>query len=280
MGMSQWIKNHIRETEWIITAGGDAWYNGYYDNGGRQVEKETSLGVRMMLTSQVFTIMSGISTKDQTEKIIEAVDKYLYSGEIGGYRLNTDFHEIKTDLGRMFGFAYGHKENGAVFSHMTVMYAYALYKRGFVREGFKAIDSLYRHLSDFSKSKVYPGITEYINEKGEGMYHYLTGSASWLLLTVLTQMYGIRGSGGDLIFEPKLLLEQFDDVGKAAVTCEFADRRLKVIYHNTRKNEYGRYMISEIRLNNKLMDSNKQISRSIINQLNFGEEHLIDIVLL
>ena len=70
--------------------------------------------------------------------------------------------------------------------------------RGFVREGFKAIDSIYRHLSNFEKSKVYPGITEYINEKGEGMYHYLTGSASWLLLTVLTQMYGVRGSAGNL----------------------------------------------------------------------------------
>ena len=31
----------------------------------------------------------------------------------------------------MFGFAYGEKENGAVFSHMTVMFAYALYQRGF-----------------------------------------------------------------------------------------------------------------------------------------------------
>ena len=38
----------------------------------------------------------------------------------GGYRLNTDFKEEKFDLGRMFGFAYGEKENGAVFSHMTV----------------------------------------------------------------------------------------------------------------------------------------------------------------
>ena len=48
----------------------------------------------------------------------------------GGYRLNTDFKEEKFDLGRMFGFAYGEKENGAVFSHMTVMYANALYQRG------------------------------------------------------------------------------------------------------------------------------------------------------
>ena len=280
IGKSEWIKKHIRESEWITTRGGYAWFNGYYDNNGRQVEQETSLGVRMMLTSQVFTIMSGIATKEQTEKIIEAADKYLYSEEIGGYRLNTNFHELKTDLGRMFGFAYGHKENGAVFSHMTVMYAYALYKRGFVREGFKAIDSIYRHLSNFEKSKVYPGITEYINEKGEGMYHYLTGSASWLLLTVLTQMYGVRGSAGNLFFDPKLLLEQFDEEGKATVSCVFANKKLKVIYHNVDKKQYGNYKISDICLNGETINNKKQISKSKISKLNSYDRHTIEIKLL
>ena len=40
--------------------------------------------------------------------------------------------------------AYGEKENGAVFSHMTVMYANALYQRGFVKEGYRAVS--YTHL--------------------------------------------------------------------------------------------------------------------------------------
>ena len=39
----------------------------------------------------------------------------------------------------MFGFAYGEKENGAVFSHMAVMYANALYKQGFIKEGYKVL---------------------------------------------------------------------------------------------------------------------------------------------
>lgn len=83
----------------------------------------------MMLTSQVFAIMSGTATPDQIRKICQSADKYLYDEKAGGYRLNTDFGEEKMDLGRMFGFAYGEKENGAVFSHMAVMYANALYRR-------------------------------------------------------------------------------------------------------------------------------------------------------
>ncbi len=83
------------------------------------------------------------------------------------------------------------KKNGAMFSHMAIMYANALYKRGFVEEGYDVINLIFKHCSEFDKSRIYPGIPEYINEKGRGMYNYLTGSASWLLLTVLTETFGV-----------------------------------------------------------------------------------------
>ena len=83
----------------------------------------------MMLTGQVFAIMGKVAEDPQIRSIIKSADHYLYEKEIGGYRLNTDFHELKFDLGRMFGFAYGEKENGAVFSHMAVMYD--AYRAGF-----------------------------------------------------------------------------------------------------------------------------------------------------
>ena len=36
-----------------------------------------------------------------------------FDPDVGGYRLNTDFGEVMFTLGRAFGFAFGHKENGA-----------------------------------------------------------------------------------------------------------------------------------------------------------------------
>ncbi len=152
----------------------------------------------------------------------------------------------------MFGFAYGQKENGAVFSHMAVMYANALYQRGFAKEGYKVIDTLYRHSSNFEKSRIYPGIPEYIGGNGRGLYHYLTGAASWLLLTVLTEMYGVKGHYGDLKLSPKLTLEQFDDKQEAYVKFPFADKKLLVVYHNPLKKEYGEYQIKSIFINGKL----------------------------
>jgi cellobiose phosphorylase len=241
--MGQFIKNHIQSTEWIGDGENHHWYNGYYDNTGYRVEGSHTLGARMMLTSQVFTIMSGIATAQQVKEITQAADQYLYSKENGGYRLNTDFKEIDLNLGRMFGFAYGQKENGAVFCHMAVMYANALYTRGFVKEGFKVIDSLYTHSIDFERSRIYPGIPEYFDGEGRGRYHYLTGAASWFLLTVLQQMFGIVGKLGDLCFEPKLLAEQFDEKGTAGIIFDFAGYHFHVVYINEHKLDYGFYRI-------------------------------------
>lgn len=246
-----WIKEHIRRTEWISSSEGYSWYNSYYDNNGRRVEGDHEKGVRMMLTGQVFTVMSGIASEEQVKEIAASADRYLYARELGGYKLNTNFHEIKTDLGRMFGFAYGSKENGAVFAHMAVMYANALYQRNFVKEGYKVINSLYSHLSDFEKSRIYPGIPEYIGDNGRGLYHYLTGSASWLLLTVLTEMFGVKGEYGSLLLEPKLVKEQFDEEGKAGVSFVFGGRKFAVTYINRESREYGEYRIGEVHLAGK-----------------------------
>ena len=225
--MENRMKETLRAEEWL--SGEPGFFNGYYDNNGRRVENSRE-EIRMMLTGQVFAVMSGTATGAQITELVQAADKYLYDEKRGGYSLNTDFREVKEDLGRMFGFAYGHKENGAVFSHMAVMFGNALYQRGFAEAGFKALDTLYRQASNVEVSKIYPGVPEYFSDRGRGMYHYLTGAASWYLMTVLTEMYGIKGSFGDLCFEPKLLKSQFDEEGKASASLTFMGRKLVVNY--------------------------------------------------
>lgn len=279
---ADWIKDNIRENEWIKDQDDSGWFNGYYDDSGNRVEGFIDGSPRMMLTSQVFTIMSETASKDQVEQLVNAADKHLYDKNVGGYRLNTNFNEVKLDLGRMFGFAYGHKENGAVFSHMTVMYSYALYERGFAKEGFKAIDTLYSQAIDFPKSKIYPGIPEYFNSDGRGMYHYLTGSASWLLLTVISQMFGVRGNQGDLIIEPKLVKEQFDHEGKINISLEFQNKKFNIIYINKDNKDYGEYIIKDLYFNGmkKSVDqSSISISLEEIMELDKKKTHEIILVL-
>ena len=235
----------------------------------------------MMLTGQVFSIMSGTATDEQTRAITGSADKYLYRQEVGGYRLNTRFEN--KHLGRMFSFGYGHKENGAVFSHMTTMYANALYQRGFVKEGYKALHTLYQQADHFEVSRIYPGIPEYFNERGRGMYHYLTGAASWMMLTVITEMFGVKGRYGDLVLEPKLLAEQFDADGRACLKLTFGRRKWNVIYINTARKEAGEYTIGTLYLDGKKMDipQNHVVASCMeIQKMDAASEHEIVVELI
>ncbi len=279
-----WLKNHICTQEWVQLKDGSGWFNGYYDDDGQRVEGEHPLGVRMTLTGQVFTLMAGIATPEQAVKAVEAADRYLFDPAAGGYRLNTNFGEALLNLGRGFGFAYGHKENGAVFSHMAVMYANALYRCGFSRQGYQALDSLYRQCMNFNASRMYPGIPEYFDPKGRGLYPYLTGSASWLMLTLLQEAYGVRGRLGDLTFEPHLCREQFSPQGEAGVSARFAGRKLEISYHNSGLLDAGEYHITAVYLDGAPTSFFRQgeaalLRRETILALDDQKNHRIDIEL-
>ena len=263
-GKADWLYLHLRTHEWISDREGYAWFNGYYDNDGARVEGNHPNGVRMTLTGQVFTLMGGIATDEQAQHIVRSVDRYLLDPTVGGVRLNTNFGETLLNLGRCFGFAFGTKENGAMFSHMAVMYANALYRRGLVREAFCVLDGIYQHCQNFAVSRIYPGIPEYINAKGRGAYPYLTGSASWLLLTLLTEAFGVKGKLGDLALEPKLVREQFDEAGLASVETLFAGKKLRVTYHNPARLDYGTYCIESVHINGKPVTFDRSANAALL----------------
>ena len=274
---SLWMKGHIQKSEWLKAG----FFNGYYDNRKHRVDGVKGSFVQMTLASQVFPIMSQVANAVQIKKILTNVHRYLYDKSIGGIRLNTDFKKEQHDLGRAFSFAYGDKENGAVFSHMVVMFAYALYQQGFARQGWEFLSSLYKLAANTAKSKVYPCLPEYFDRTGRGMYNYLTGSASWFMFTLLTQSFGVKGQNGDLLIEPKLSSEQFKSADKISITRVFAARRLKIVFSNPKRLEGGNYRIKRFMLNTEQIPIEENarviISREVITSLPKNKLNLIEI---
>jgi len=244
-----WLANHICEQEWVTDQQGHGWFNGYYDNNGNRVEGVHLNGTRMTLTGQVFSLMSGIASDQQTNDIIRSAGYYLYDENLKGYRLNTYFNDEELSLGRAFGFGYGHKENGAVFNHMAIMFAYALYRQKYASDAWKILNDIYIQSQDFKISRIYPGIPEYFNPRGRGMYPYLTGSAAWYLFTLLTEAYGVKGYLGDLLLEPKLVAEQFMGTEQLKVQALFAGRAVEVIFNNPKQLSYGQYAFEKLIIN-------------------------------
>ncbi|MFA5356244.1 MAG: cellobiose phosphorylase [Candidatus Omnitrophota bacterium] len=259
---SEWMRAHIKNSEWLK----EGFFNGYYNNDKERLEGNINGVIRMTLAGQAFAVMSGIADKTQTGSLLKNVDRYLKDKRSGGIHLNTDFKKEQLNMGRAFSFIYGDKENGAFFSHMSVMFAYALYKQGFAREGFEVLNSIYKMAVDTPKSKIYPCLPEYFNAEGRGMYSYLTGSASWYILTLLTQSFGIRGEYGDLVIEPKLTFKQFGPDKKIAISTSFAGKPLEVRFINPGRKDFGVYSINKVSINWKTIAENIKKPRFLIHR--------------
>ena len=240
------ISNWLKKKEWLKKEG---FFNGYYDNKGRRVEGTKGKRVRMMLPAQVFAIMSGVADNNQIRKTWVSIKRYLKDRKLGGFRLNTDFAiDSYLELGRAFGFSYGDKENGAFFNHMDVMLSYALYSRGFVKEGCEVLNSIYT-MSSAQEARVYPSLPEYFNSQGIGLYHYLTGSASWYIYTLMEQVLGIRFALGDIILEPKLSAGNF--FKNNLIKFEFILANKKIIVEYRRRVFRKVYPVKDISVNNR-----------------------------
>lgn len=255
---SRHIIEHLRKKEWIPNPG---IFNGYYDNLSRRVEGIINKQIRIMLTSQVMAIISGTAEKKHIKRIWKAACSYLRQKPFYAFRLNTDFKALRLDLGRAFGFSYGDKENGSIFSHMNVLFAYGLYKQGFAKEGNKIIQSLFK-LSTNTSAEIYPCIPEYFNLENKGLYPYLTGSASWLIRSLISEAWGLKFSSGKITISPKIVKDNFRFSKRISLTVNIKGKLITLLYKNLGRKDYPYYRIIKTRIGKELI--NKPQSKEIV----------------
>jgi cellobiose phosphorylase len=250
-GKSSHITEHIRKDEWLVTSEGFGFFNGHYDNDGLAIHGDSESGVLMDLTSQVMPVMCDVASDEQVGEMYRSAGKYLKDHGSPGIRLCTDFKELNLNIGRITGFNYGYKEHGSKWSQQNIMLMYGLYKRGFVEQGFEIFREIYELSNDSSTARIFPGIPSYFEPGDRGAYAFLTGSSTWLLLAVTTQIFGVDGKFGDLLLQPKLHHSFFDDDGLASISRNFRDLRLQVNYHNRDGLTYPDYSIGQVLINAK-----------------------------
>jgi len=198
----------------------------------------------VMLTGQAMALLNYVATPEQAVMLSKKTKEALYDEKLGGYQLNSLYDSSKHPLGRAFYFAYHHKENGAVFSHMAMMYAFGLYQYDLVDLGREAYITILKRALD-EKSEVYRGIPEYFNDKGIGKYLYLTGSASWLLYILRRQVFGLAFKLGNLYLEPKLTKDDFID-GQVSIHTLTFGLETTITYHNPKQLTFNAYRIQSI----------------------------------
>lgn len=259
------LKNHcqnaidlINKKAWIT----NSHLQSYINNDGLFSDHKDS----MNLTGQAMALLSETLSPKQADQIRLKTKKLLFEPQIGGYHLNSDYQKVLSNMGRAYGFAYNHKENGAIFSHMVIMYVYGLFKYNFVADGYEGYMSLIKR-SLKPESNVLQGIPEYFNDQGIGKYSYLTGSASWLLKLLRDQVFGITFKLGKLTLNPKIPKSAFID-HKASITTYIYGKLIKITYINEKSLEYGQYKIS------KVISKQKDVTHNLKQALDLMEVYL------
>ena len=135
---------------------------------------------------------------------------------------------------------------------------------------------------NFENSKMYPGLPEYFDNEGRGLYAYLTGAASWYMLTMITEVFGVKGDLGDLVIAPSLLPEQFDEKGSAGLKLEFARKKFEIIMHNPEKKDLRIEQIRRAVCDEKVVlepepEYGVRLRKSVIETLDPKKCHRIDV---
>lgn len=239
--------NHLNQNAWI----GESHLQSYINNDQRYLDQANTAN----LTGQAMALLNQTITHKQAKQLAHAIKKLLFNPSVGGYHLNSDYKKVLTNMGRAFGFSYNHKENGAIFSHMVIMYIYGLYQYDLVSLGSEGYQALVNQ-SIHKDSHTFLGIPEYFTDKGEGKYLYLTGSASWLLKLLRDEIFGIKFNLGKLYLRPKLTKNEFIN-GKASIQTYIDKKLVKITYHNPNNLEYGQYSIKNMTSNGQPFDITK-----------------------
>lgn len=193
---------------------GNYYLRAFFDNGntlGSSKNKECSID----LISQSFAILTGISTKEQTESIIYSAENKLVDHNLDIIKLlDPPFKNNEDDPGYIMDYPEGIRENGGQYTHATAWYIMALLKENKLDKAYKyyqMINPINRTLTskDVDNYKVEPYVISadiYSNKNfpARGGWTWYTGSSGWYYKIAIADILGFTKEKDKLKIQPKV----------------------------------------------------------------------------
>ncbi|EJD39957.1 cyclic beta-1, 2 glucan synthetase, putative, cgs94A [Auricularia subglabra TFB-10046 SS5] len=204
-GLNAAVNKHMWDGDWFG--------RGITDDGvlfGVKVDDEG----KIYLNPQSFALMGGAADKDQSDRIVRAVEQHL-EGPYGVEMLGPAYTHMRDDVGRLTQKYPGVAENGSVYNHAAAFYIFALYGAGYSEKANSLLrrmlpgpdlqDYLVRGQLPVFVPNYYRGAYK-TNPKAAGRSSHLfnTGTAAWMYRSVVEGMLGLRGCRAGLRVDPKL----------------------------------------------------------------------------
>ena len=252
-------KKQIRSQEWISTDNG-GYFNGHYDDQGQAMHGNFPEGFRMDLTSQVMPVMFDVASDNQVLEVYQSARKILGDESSPGLKLCTPYPDIDMNIGRITGFVYGYKEHGSKWMQQNIMFMHGLFHRNHIQAGHEMFRDIFELSNDSAVSKTFPGIPSFYEPDDRGSYMYLTGSSTWIFLSLVTQIFGIRGRAGDLMLNPKLSDWFFDHKQEAKIKLNYRNQRVQITYFNPQCLAVDNYKIQSVKIDDRSVFSGSESS--------------------
>ncbi len=174
---------------------------------------------KIFLNTQSWALISDVCSPRQQQKIIASVDKYLMCDGLP-VTLFPPYLKMDENIGKLTLKAPGVNENGSVYSHAAVFFAYALLKGGYKDKAYAILRNLIPGTKNnpVSKCQQLPlnipnCYLEPYNQHTPGLstHVYGTGTISWLYLTFITEIIGFKAGPDGFSLKPALP-EEWNDV--------------------------------------------------------------------
>lgn len=257
MAKSEFATQLVNSQEFIDVDNEYFFYNGYYTDKFKRVGGKNEAGtVNISLTPQAYLMVLGLTGQDRARVIHKSVNKYLRN-EFGGFILRSDHKDLNLIdvMGRGYGLAFKTRENGGQYNHMVVKYMNGLYTNNLVKEGYEVFSTLTGLCMNSEQSRIFPGVPASIDSKSaRGSYNYLTGSGSWLIFSLITEIFGIKPYLGDLIIYPKLVKEQFGERNEIRLSFIYLEKKITLVVTNPNNLDWDEYKLGRVTFNNVEME--------------------------
>ena len=167
---------------------------------------------QIFLNPQSWAILSGAATKEQQLTMLQAVTEQLMT-PFGVMMLAPSYTEMVEDVGRITQKHPGVAENGSVYNHAAIFYAYSLYQAG---ENDLAFEVMNKIIPNEKSAKSTGQLPIYAPNYFRGAYHqfpkqagrsshlFNTGTLPWLYRCIVEELCGLKGSNIGLHIHPKL----------------------------------------------------------------------------
>lgn len=103
------------------------------------------------------------------------------------------------------------------------------------------------------------------------------------MLTMINEVFGVKGDCGDLVIRPALMPEQFSQNGVASLSLNFAGKGFDIYFYNSKKLMSGEKPLVMAKCDNTELEifdgTSVRISKENLNKLSTNARHIIEVVI-